>query len=225
MTSGAPGVAYDTWKLGNRTLLRVTGLWSGLWGSFWYGQSDKNYSRALESAGINQKRDQSFDPKLWSLFFTGYSTFQRSWIVFSDSPYQKLPPKPLHSTVTRCDVTDRNYVPHASPMIDQSATPDQGIIYSKCINRPFLDPDRHLSLETVRTYLFGCWFRIIANGSIINSGISFIFVNFWFCFPQLWSFWKCFSRILNLFTGFHGHFRLRTALHMLVCGPFPVREA
>ena len=33
---------------------------------------------------------------------------------FSDSPYQKLPPKPLHSAVTRCDVTNINYVPHAN---------------------------------------------------------------------------------------------------------------
>ena len=67
------------------------------WGYFLIWRIRKNYSRALENAGTSEKSDQS----LGSRFFTGSCTFQRSWIVFSDSSYQKLPPKPLHSAVTR----------------------------------------------------------------------------------------------------------------------------
>ena len=42
------------------------------------------------------------------------SAFQRSWIVFFYSPYQKLPQKPFHSAVTHCGITNTNYVPHAN---------------------------------------------------------------------------------------------------------------
>ena len=63
----------------------------------------------MESAGTSEKTW----PQTLITFFTCSSIFQRSWIVFSDSPYQKIPPKPLHSAVTRCDIRDTNYVPHA----------------------------------------------------------------------------------------------------------------
>ena len=45
-----------------------------------------------------------FDPKVWSLFSTGSGAFRPSWIVFSDSSYQKLPPTPFHIASSRCYV-------------------------------------------------------------------------------------------------------------------------
>ena len=78
------------------------------------------------------------------------------------------------------------------------------------------------------SYLFGGWFGVIANGSIINSRISFIFVNFWFCFSKFRGFRECFSGILNLFTGFLGRFRFRTIIYCrkkTVRVPLPVRAA
>ena len=64
--------------------------------------------KVLESV---KKRDQSFWPQTLITFF---HLFQHSWIVFSDSHYQKLPPKQFHGAVTRCYVTGTNYVPHAT---------------------------------------------------------------------------------------------------------------
>ena len=52
-----------------------------------------------------KKSDQSLGSKTLITFFSGSFTFHRSWIVFSDSPYQKLPLKPFHI------VPFRNYVP------------------------------------------------------------------------------------------------------------------
>ena len=60
----------------------------------------------MESDGTNKKSDQSLGSKTLITFFSGSYTFHRSWSVFSDSPYQKLPPKPFH-TLSRSEVTYR----------------------------------------------------------------------------------------------------------------------
>ena len=61
----------------------------------------KLFTRAGKPRNQWKKVIKLWGQKLWSRFFIGSGIFHRSWTVFSDSPYQKLPPKPLHSAVTR----------------------------------------------------------------------------------------------------------------------------
>jgi len=57
----------------------------------------------------NKKMIKVFDPKLSSLFFICSTTFHRSWIVFSDSLYQKLPRKPFRNATSRSYVRFPNF--------------------------------------------------------------------------------------------------------------------
>ena len=79
-----------------------------------------------------KKSDQSLGSKTLITFFSGSFTFHRSWIVFSDSPYQKLPPKPFHI------VPFRSYVPcpyfhvsHAN-LAEHLDTTGIGVIRLRC---------------------------------------------------------------------------------------------
>ena len=64
----------------------------------------KLFTRAGKPRNQWKKVIKLWGQKLWSRFFIGSGIFHRSWTVFSDSPYQKLPPTPFHIASSRCYV-------------------------------------------------------------------------------------------------------------------------
>ena len=84
-------------------------------GSFWYGESEKTIHERRKAPEPDKKVIKVWGQKLWSRFLIGSGILHRSWIFFSDSPYQKLPPTPFHIAYTRCYVPfPYFYVSHAN---------------------------------------------------------------------------------------------------------------
>ena len=82
-------LACGTWFEPRRTVHGGT-IWNGFGGSFWYGESEKTIHERWKAMEPVKKSDQSLGSKTLITFFSGSFTFNRPWIVFSDSPYQKL---------------------------------------------------------------------------------------------------------------------------------------
>ena len=125
--------------------LTIRNPWNGLGGSFWYEESEKTIhdwwkvSEPLSewttecTKWVNHwvnhlVKSEWATKKTWSKFLTptlitflfGSGAFQRSWIFFSDSSYQKLPPTPFHISYTRCYASSPFFdVPHARSTVYQ----------------------------------------------------------------------------------------------------------
>ena len=133
----------------------------------------KLFTRAGKPRNQWKKVIKLWGQKLWSRFFIGSGIFHRSWTVFSDSPYQKLPSTPFHIASTRC------YVPfpyfHVSHAIFDVAQHDFDLYHTvgklcarnarlKFELRRHLDREHfHNYDEYVAVYFFSNWWNNIMN--------------------------------------------------------------